>query len=288
VKKINYLSPVFAVLGVIVVAIMITGAAPALDKLRPDEIVSKHLASIGSPEALSSIKTRITVGNVTVTFRMPGKGKLAGKAVLASDGGLSVVGMNFDDSRYSQERFGFDGQAVTAAFVRPGMRSSLGDFLLTHQVVFKQGLIGGTLSSAWPLFNLNDKNGKLEYGGTRKIDGIQAYQLNYMPRGGSDLEISLYFDAENFHHLRTEYTRAISAQIGVTDDTSGHQRESRYKMVESFSNFKKEGLLTLPHNYKLELQLETRADTYAADWEFTFSEFSFNQPIEPGSFKVSD
>jgi len=89
-----------------------------------------------------------------------------------------------------------------AAFVTPGVRSALGNFLMTHAQIFKQGLMGGTLSSAWPLLHLTGHNPGLEYAGQKKVSGSTLHELKYLPRGGSDLQVSLFFD-ETYQHVRT-------------------------------------------------------------------------------------
>ena len=50
-----------------------------------------------------------------------------------------------------------------------------------------------------------NKKAKLSLEGTKKIDGKENYVLSYSPKGGSDVDINLYFDKETFRHTRTEY-----------------------------------------------------------------------------------
>lgn len=265
-------------LAVIVVTLPFSSLAG--DKMQPEEIVARHLESIGAAETRASVHSRIAAGTVVATLRAPGTAKFGGQAVMASDGHKNMIGMGFESAGKFEERFGFDGQDVTVGFARPGVRGYWGDFLLTHQNIIKEGLVGGTLSDAWPLLNSSEKKPKLEYRGIKKIGGKALHELKYIPRGTSDLEISLFFDTETFQHARTEYTRLISAGLGTG-------RPTRYKMVEEFSDFKKESGLTLPHAYKVGLELDTRGGTLIVDWEFTLTEFAFNQPIPPATFNVN-
>ncbi|MGH9901382.1 MAG: hypothetical protein ACRD68_06100 [Pyrinomonadaceae bacterium] len=261
--------------------------ARAGEKLKPEEVVARHRESIGAAETRASIKSRIITGTVVATFRAPGTGQVGGRVVLASHGEKSMVGMIFDNStNYPHEKIGFDGKDVSVSYVRPGVRSTLGDFLLTHKTVVSLGLLGGALSESWPLSNLSEKKGRLESDGTKKIGDRQAYEIKYFPRGGSDLRVSLFFDAQTFRHVRTEYARTLSAQMGTTPDASARRSETRYKMVEDFSEFGKEGGLTLPHKYKIYLELTGQGGSFRAEWEMTFSGFSFNQRIDPNSFDV--
>src|SRR5438477_5115662 len=270
-----------------VIAMTLPFSSLASDKIQPEEIIAKHLDSIGPAETRASVHSRIAAGTVVAILRSPGTAKFSGRAVMASDGIKNMIGLGFEDSGSYQEKFGFDGRNLTVGFVRPGVHGYWGDFLLTHQNIIKEGLVGGTLSDAWPLLNLSEKKAKLEYRGIKRMDGKSLHELKYIPHGSSDLEISLFFDTETFQHLRTEYTRFIAAGIGTGIDASGQQRPGRYKMVEEFSDFKKESGLTLPHIYKVGLDLETRVGRLIVDWEFTLTEFAFNQPIPAATFNVN-
>lgn len=258
------------------------------EKIRPEELVAKHLEAIGTVEARNSVKSMIMVGEVLATFRAPASAQYSGQAVIASEGSKSMIGMNFASANYSQEKFGYDDKQVTVGYIHPGVRSPLSDFLFTNNAILKEGLLGGTLSDAWPLSNLAGKNPKLEYSGTKKINGRMAHELSYLPHGGSDLQINLFFDAETFQHVRTEYTLSVAAHMGSTIDTSSQERAIRHKLVEDFSDFKKEGGLMLPHTYKLLLELETRSGNYSAEWKLNISQFYFNKAIKPGSFDMNN
>lgn len=272
------------------ILLLLTGLSVASEaqaqKLKTEEIIAKNVEAIGGAETLQSVSTRISQGSVVVTFKEPGTGQLGGRVVLASEGPKHMMAMAFENAtNYPHERIGFDGKDVTGGYVHPGSRSSLGDFLLTNQAILKQGIWGGELSQSWLLLNPNRKV-KLETGGMKKIGERQMYVLKCYP-SGSDLKISIYFDAETFHHVRTEYERSVIAQMGSTPETSANQSETRYKLVEEFSDFKKEGGLTLPHAYKINLEITTGTrGAVKAQWEVTLSDIKFNQKIEPGSFDV--
>ncbi len=295
----------FLVTLVAITSAVLPNHVRAQEKLRPEEIVAKHLDSIAAAEMRASVKSRIAAGTVVAVLRAPGTAKYDGRAVLASDGKKNMIGMGFENAGQFQERFAFDGKEVTVGFARPGVRGYWGDFLMTHDNIVKEGLVGGTLSDAWPLLDSSDKKPKLEYRGIKKTGGKTLHELRYVPKGGSDLDISVFFDTETFQHVRTEYSRVISAglgggragdrgrQIGTGTaasgavDASGQQRPSRYKMVEEFSDFKKESGLTLPRLYKVVLEMDTRGGTLKVDWEFTLTDLAFNQKIPPATFIVS-
>ena len=147
--------------------------------------------------------------------------------------------------------------------------------------------MGGTLSSAWPLLNLAERGAKLEYAGTDKIDGQLAHKLKYSPNKGSEVSITLYFDAKTFYHLRTQYDYVIASRLATGGvDNQARQMETRYRMIENFSDYKKEGELNLPHNYTLQLEV-TKTDGSSLDkWEIKLEQFAFNQAIDDKGFDV--
>lgn len=194
--------------------------------------------------------------------------------------------MSFPSPVYPREQLGFNGNSFMAAFVTPGVRSALGNFLMTHSLVFKQGLMGGTLSTAWPLLDLSARNPRLEYAGLKTLDNRKLHELTYQAQGGSDLQVRLFFAEATFQHVRTEYERVIAASIGTRSSIDAKEREIRYKMVEEFSNFRNEGGLNLPHSYKIKLIADTPGGTFLADWEITLTQFTFNEPIDPNSFTI--
>ena len=257
-------------------------------KMKPEEVVAKHLESIGAVETRESINSRIITGTVVVTFREPGTGQLGGRAVIASESSKSMMGLIFENSNYPHEKIGYDGEDVTASYVRPGIRSALGNFFMTYKNMVKQGILGGALTDAWALANLKTNKARVEYGGRKKVGDRQTHEIKYFPRGGLDLRVSLFFDSETFQHIRTEYTRTVPAVMGGTPEASASQRETRYKLVEDFSDFKRAGGLILPHTYKLTLEIRAATSSFSADWELALSEFLYNQNLEPGSFKVDN
>jgi hypothetical protein len=273
---------------VLVVAVL-SLANPSLsatDKMTPEELVARHLESIGTAKARASITSRIIAGNSLVIFRTPPPGQATGRAVLASEGSKSLIGMSFPSPLYPREQLGFNGNSFMAAYVTPGVRSFLGNFLMTHALIFKQGLMGGTLSTAWPLLDLTARNPRLEYAGLKTVDNRTLHELKYLTRGGSDLQITLFFDQATFQHVRTEYERVIAASIGTRSSLDAKERETRYKMVEGFSDFKDEAGLTLPHTYKIKLTVDSPSGTFLADWEMTLIQFTFNERIDPNSFTI--
>lgn len=280
------LKRLLAVLSVAAIFSTTLMASPADDKMKLEELVAKHLASIGTPEALAAVKSRVLVGNTMAHLKLTNTPiEISGPVQFASEGDKVLLAMIFNSNNYSYEKAAYDGSDLTVGVLQSGRRSLLSDFFFAHEAIFKQGLIGGTLSSAWPLLKSDLKSLKLSYAGKKKINDRQAHELKY--RNAGDLQVSLFFDAETFQHIRTEYRYNVPAQMGRRPEESAAQKESIYKLTEEFSDFKKtDSNLTLPHTYKLRLQLELPQRTQTLDFDMIFSQFAFNQPVEAAQFNL--
>lgn len=283
------------VLLIVTLSSGVMSAHVAAQKMKPDEVVAKHLAAIGPAEAITAAKTRIAVGDAKAISRTSAVRDITGISQFASEGDKVVLAMIFNSTGYPYEKAAFDGQKMTVAlWETTGKRSALGDFLVSKDIIFKQGLIGGVLSSAWPLLNVAERGAKLSYSGLKKVDGRQVHELKYSPKKGGDLSISLFFDAETFQHVRSEYSYSVSARMGARPGSSvqgpatdtGSTTMNRYKLIEEFSDFKPEGQLTLPHTYKLRLTVDA-SQSLLLEWLMNLKQFSFNEPIDVQSFNVS-
>jgi hypothetical protein len=91
-----------ALLACVLVAAAGAAAPPprarAGDKLKPEEIVARHLEAVGAAESRQSIKTRIIEGTVALAFLAPRAAQGLGRAVLATDGEQNIFGMIFVNS----------------------------------------------------------------------------------------------------------------------------------------------------------------------------------------------
>ncbi|MDQ4123865.1 MAG: hypothetical protein M3209_20695 [Acidobacteriota bacterium] len=262
-------------------------SSTAAQKLTAEEIVTKHLDAVGSTKNRAALKNQVAIGKAKFNvLRAKGSGT-EGQVVFASEGKKMIVGMKFPDPNYPQDRFGFDGSSAKVAFMIPGARSLVGGFLYRHENILEQGLLGGVLSSAWSLYDLPARKAKIEMDGTRKINGREAYVIDYQPKGGTDTSIKLFFDTENYQHVRSEYIFVVPATQGASVDSSASRRGTRETMVEEFSNFKKEMGLNLPHSYRMYLAFDRGSGTTEYEWNMEFSDFYFNQSLEANSFDIN-
>lgn len=265
-------------------------AAVNAQKMTAEEVVSKHLESIGEKRA--EIKNQIIVSDVRV-IQKGNTQAINGKALILSSGEKNLWAMNLSSNDYPQDRFGFNGKNTKVGYVIPAARSVIGDFIYSYKELLNQGLLGGTLSNSWALLKTDAKSFKLSYEGTKKIDGKETHVISYNPKGGSDLSINMYFDKQSFQHLRTEYNRVISARPGSSIDNSAGQGVDRYRLTEDFSEYKKMGNLMLPGKYKISYSYYNNSSIQTQqkrsremEWNFDIKTYSYNQPLDENSFNI--
>lgn len=262
-------------------------ASTGKEKMKPEELVAKHLESIGPAEARSAASSRLITGTAVAIFRQGGRGQVDGKAAIASQGPKSVIAMTFGLADYPHEKIAYDGQRVTVGQVKPGVRTLLGRFLATNGFAFREGLAGGTLSAAWPLLDLASRNAKLQYDGLKKVEKRELHALKYSAPKSSDLKVTLFFDPETFQHVRTEYHQIIDSPVAANKPgETVEQVETRIDLVEEFSDFRTENRLMLPHTCKLQLTINGRTGSVLTDWIMTLTQFEFGLIISEKEFNV--
>jgi hypothetical protein len=268
--------------------VMLTTAATlvnAQEKLKPEEVVAKHLDALGSAENRAPARSRILAGSSVVALKTGGSGQAEGPATISSQNDTTFVDANFEAPDFPYERISFDGKKVDVRQYKPGSRSPIGDFILSNDEIIKEGMFGGVLSSNWALLHTDARKPKLRYEGTQTLDGKTVHTVRYQPRRSSDLKVKMFFDAETFHHVRTEYEQSIAAQMSTGPMRPGAQQETRFKIIETFSDFAESGGLTLPKKYNVEYSVFSGKLPLLIEWTFNFSRFAFNQPLELDNFK---
>jgi hypothetical protein len=278
----------------IVIALTVTvftsgifAAPPVQDKkLTPEEMIAHHIESIGSPEARAAARSRVVKGTITLAFRVGGAGNGTGSGTLASIGSKVRYGMKFNSIEYTGEDLIFDGKHAATGFLPQGGRSQLSTLLSIRDAPLKEGLLGGVLSTAWPLPRIEEQNPRLEYRGLKKIDGREMHELSYRPRkGDSDLKITLYFDAATFRHIRTRYSLKIEARIG-TRESPNQNPESYYSLTEDFDDFRTVDGLMLPHKYRLQVSVQSSNASSLYDYTLAVGSISHKETIDDRVFTL--
>ena len=247
-------------------------------KLQASDIVNRHLASIGTPEARAAAKSRTIRGTVRMTNLVGASGNVDGSAMMVSIGQRFTIAMRFPVEDYQGEQFVFDGKNVNVALIGPAKRSALGEFVYLHDMIVREGILGGTFLTSWPLLDTNVRQPRLKYDGLKKIDGRELHEISYSPKKGDrDLLIDLYFEPDTFRHVKTVYTYEVDPSFSHNQRV--HGSFTKYRIEEEFSDFKVADGLTLPSVWKLRYSA-TSDKTVMTEWVITSSSVTENNVVD--------
>lgn len=251
--------------------------------LKPEEVVARHLDSLGKKEARETLKTLMAVGQSEFESRVPAI-KGGGRAVVVSDPSNLFFVLSLNSKEYPFEKIGFFNGKQSLPFVTPGGRSLLGTFIAEHEKVLSGGLFNGSMSLNWALLHVEKMKPIMKSGGTKNIDGRRVHVINYFTSGGSsEFTIKLYFDGETFHHVRSEYRREIRAKtpvFGVANQISN----STLELTEYFADFRVVENVTLPFSYRVEFSSNSGSSTYQSSWGIKVEQYVLNQKLTADFF----
>jgi len=312
--RVNKIATILALTICLAASVPGINAAEEKGVANAEELVARHLDSIANAKARADLKSHVAQGPVQFKILVGGAGILDGKAVFVSQGDKLQFMMKLLNNEYRGEQFVFDGQKDKVAFATARQtRSTLGAFMFAQDAVIREGLLGGVLSTAWPLLNLDERKAKLTFEGVKKVDGQELYEMRYHPKKNSDLEIHLYFDPETYHHVETTYSYSIQAGManlgpssdngfptpGSMDNPGGtgpgvssevftaRQQQTRYRLQEKFSDFKIVDGFTLPTHYDVQFTQELQSGrTTVSDWDMKDLEVGSNVSLDPRNFEV--
>ncbi len=250
----------------------------AADKLKVEDVLAKHLASIGTPEARAAAKTRLLAGNVEMQEVVGGSSVQRGTATFACDNRRIKVDMKFPGSALYPfgEQWLFDGKQAQVAFTASGTRSVLGSVLYHYPDALREGLLGGTMCTSWSLLDPKLRDARLKYSGMKKVAGRELHELTYSPRSGSGMQIRLFFEPETFRHVRTSYSIEISPGAGT--DVMQHGEEVRYMIDEDFADFRTTDGLTLPASWTIHLEVRPNK-TNVLEWRIRMDKLQNNAEL---------
>lgn len=258
-------------LGAVILAIaslfFLTGATK---KMKPAELVEKHLASIGTPEARAAAYNRVAQGTGAVLFNWAKGVPTAGDAVVVSEGKSLRLSLRCQTPRYQGEDIAYDGKKVSV-----GLQIGVAGLASIRSELLKEGLIGGTLTTAWALLDVAGRRSRLEYNGLKKRDGKEFLEMRYFPRRGAwegEFGVLMYFDPQTFRHMQSEY-KYVGPRRG-----KGYTR--RDTLTEEFGDFAAVDGLTLPRLYTLRYG----SGEYGFEWSVTFANIQHNQRLDANAF----
>src|SRR6478672_1119939 len=121
----------------ILISVFAASGIAYAQKITAEEIVEKHLSSIGPPVARGALVNQVAAGLVEYkVLRAGGRGG-NGKIVLASEANKLLFGMTFPMPTYPAETIIFDGKKVRVNFAYNNVRSYLGDFIYKNESMIK-------------------------------------------------------------------------------------------------------------------------------------------------------
>lgn len=254
----------------------------------PEEIIAKHLDSIGSAEARAAVRSRAVKGTLRFKILVGGGGEAVGSWGHVSELRKSNFVMRFGNGNWRGEQFVFDGSKTSfAAATSTHDRSTLARFVNSQDFIVKEGLLGGELSTSWALQNLERSTVKLGYLGLKKVDGHELQCMEYFSKGNSDMSVKLFFDPETYRHLMTVYS-VSQPNFGGSITNSAHQREIQFTLVERFSDFQADNGITLPRHYGLQFTEELQnGSTRIYDWDMTVDKILSNLDLDPRNFQLN-
>lgn len=276
----KYLRKIAFCLGAVAALVSMTHA----QNLKPQEVIAKHLDAVGKKEARDGLKTLMAVGLSEFQSKLPTI-KGGGKVVVVSNADNFFFLMSLNSKEYPYEKIGFFKDKISLPFVTSGARSPLGGFIAEHEKVLSDGLFGGVLSSRWALYDPEVRKARITSGGTKKIDDRKVHVLQYFTSdgGSTEFKIRLYFDAETFNHVRSEYYHEINPSQDRFG-TLGRQAGLRLVLTEDFSDFKSVDGLTLPHSQKIKFLSSSNSGVFEYMWSIRVAQFRFNQKLAPDFF----
>jgi hypothetical protein len=240
------------------------------------EIIDKHLTAVGGKQALAKLKSRVAIG----TVRKENEPEVRMAIVSESPNRVSAV--------YVFERFDwqmtYDGKK---SFVRGG--PLLPRDFSPIQDKYNEMLASGLMFNSISLYNLlldSESNGvKFEAKGTKKIKDRSAYVVEAKK---GKVSARLYFDAENFMWVRTEYGRAqVSKSIQPFTNDSVYHNDDEMSVDFYFdtSDFREADGVKLPFKFEQVVTYPILRQKKAGTLSGIISEYQHNVPIDPKMFQ---
>jgi hypothetical protein len=294
---------------VFLLAALIISIPASAENMKPEEIVTRHLNSIGTPEVRSTIKSRAVQGTLKMHILVGGGGEVTGTWGRVSEQRQSNFVMRFaTGGDWRGEQFIFDGEHTGFATATSShTRSVFAQFVSSQDFIVKEGLLGGELSTAWALQNLDQNHAKVRSIGRKKVDGRELIGLQYLSKGTHDMQVNIYLDPETFRHVMTVYTVEIAPGMAHEITENVYQHQNRYTIEERFSDFQAVDGLTIPTHYHLQYTQEVQTgnsdagasvagpttthsellgSTRVYDWDMTAEKIQHNLAMDAKNFRV--
>ena len=255
-----------------------SGMAVSDDKtpqLSAGEIINKHLAAAGGKEGLAKFKSRVAIGTVQK------ENSAAVQFAIVSEA-PNRVSASFQFEEPAAWLLAYDAGKVV-------FRPQFGRAAAPIEQKYREMLATGTMFNSVSLYNIlleGDQSGiKFEAKGTKKVKDRPAYIVD--AKRGKDLNVRLYFDAENFMWVRTDYGRVTVTKPmrGFSNDVTSKDEETTYDFYVETADFKDVDGIKLPFRVEMVITrpLLKQKDNGVIVGKIT--EYRHNVPINPNMYQ---
>ena len=248
--------------------VALAATAFAGDKLSAEELISKHIDSVITAKMANPPLGRAGSGVAVRDVLLGGTGHREGKATFVSKADDFQLVLDFTSADYQGEQITWSGGKARVSASGIDKFSAMAQFVQTHEMILRDGLLGGTLNNGWALMTTNVHNPKIHYDGLKKHGGRMLHQITYTPRkGDNDMTIRIYLEPDTFRHVVTTYE--FEGQVAAMAGNMPDAQKIVERIEETFSDFKQEGGLTLPHHWQLRYEQE-HGNTMSIRFEMQF------------------
>ena len=263
----------FRLLLSLVFVVTILSASAQAQNLTVADIVAKHFEAIGGRAALAKLKSRVAAGTVQM------ENEPAANMAIMSEMPNRVSAV-FVFEKYDLH-MSFDGKE---SIVRPIPPRMFGPFVNKYQQMLASGLMFNSIS----LYNLlaAGEGAKLEAKGMKTIRDRQAYVVEMKTANG--LSARLFFDAETFMWIRTEYGKVtIQKPMGqfTNDVVNRGQDDITADFYFETSDFREVDGVKLPFKFEQTLTTPYVQQKTVGKITGTITEYQHNIPIDPKMFQ---
>ena len=253
---------------------MAARAADEKPQMTGVEIVNKHLQAVGGKEALGKIRSRVAIG----------------VAKKDSDASVPVVIMSESPNRVSAiyQFEGFNWQLSYdggKAIFRPAITRASSVVIQKYEEMLASGTMFNSISLYNALIAGESAGAKFEAKGTKKVRNRPAYVVEMKQSKGQPFR--LYFDAETFMWVRTDYGSVrVTKDMGTfTNAVGSKDEESTIDFYVETTDFKEVDGLKLPFRLEMVATSPILKQRSVGTIVTTINEYRHNIQIDPKMFQ---
>ena len=261
----------------LILLLVCSTAALAFDEkqaLTAAEIINKHLEAAGGKQALSRIKSRVALG----TAKKDSDAAVPVAIMTEAPNRVSAI-YQFVDYNW---QLSYDG---SKPIFRPAISRALSVVMHKYEDMLTTGTMFNSISLYNALLSGESESVKFEAKGTKKVKGRPAYVVEMKPKKGQPAR--LYFDAENFMWVRTEYgsVRVTKDMGSFTNAVESKDQETTFDFYVETTDFKEVDGVKLPFKLEMVATAPILRQKNVGTIVTTINEYKHNVAIDPKMFQ---